>query len=74
MLISSFIYQDSPRGLAHTVLISEKFMDGEPFVMYLGDNLLCDGIADHADRFRSSGADASILLTEVSPSRAVRRG
>jgi glucose-1-phosphate thymidylyltransferase len=61
-----FIYQDSPRGLAHTVLISEKFMDGEPFVMYLGDNLLCDGISDHANRFRSSGADASILLTEVS--------
>jgi glucose-1-phosphate thymidylyltransferase len=60
-----FLYQDSPRGLAHTVLISEKFMDGEPFVMYLGDNLLCDGISDHAGSFISSGADASILLTEV---------
>ena len=61
-----FIYQDAPRGLAHTVLISEKFIGDEPFVMYLGDNLLCDGIADHVNRFRSSGADASILLTEVS--------
>ena len=62
----SFIYQDSPRGLAHTVLISEQFIDGDSFIMYLGDNLLCDGIVDHANGFRSSGADASILLTEVS--------
>jgi NDP-sugar pyrophosphorylase family protein len=31
----------------------------------LGDNLLCDGIIDHASSFKSSGADASILLTEV---------
>ncbi len=60
-----FIYQDAPRGLAHTVLISEKFIGDESFVMYLGDNLLCNGIVDHADMFRRSGADASILLTEV---------
>lgn len=60
-----FIYQDAPRGLAHTVLISERFIGDEPFVMYLGDNLLCNGIVDHADMFRGSGAEASILLTEV---------
>jgi glucose-1-phosphate thymidylyltransferase len=61
-----FIYQESPRGLAHAVLIAEEFIGDNPFVMYLGDNLLCDGIADHTNHFRSSGADASILLTEVS--------
>lgn len=61
-----FIYQDIPRGLAHTVLISEKFIGDEPFIMYLGDNLLCDGIVDHAGKFKNSGADASILLTKVS--------
>jgi glucose-1-phosphate thymidylyltransferase len=36
-----FIFQDEPRGLAHAVLISEDFIAGQPFVMYLGDNLLC---------------------------------
>jgi glucose-1-phosphate thymidylyltransferase len=60
-----FIYQDSPRGLAHTVMISESFIGDNPFVMYLGDNLLCNGIKDHAENFRRSGAEASILLTEV---------
>ncbi len=33
-----FIYQDAPRGLAHTVLISEDFIGDEAFIMYLGDN------------------------------------
>jgi glucose-1-phosphate thymidylyltransferase len=33
--------------------------------MYLGDNLLRDGIVELADRFRSSEPDALILLTRV---------
>ncbi len=40
----TYIEQDAPRGLAHAVLISESFIAGEPFVMYLGDNLLNKGI------------------------------
>lgn len=60
-----FINQDYPRGLAHTVMIAQDFIGDNPFVMYLGDNLLCNGIVDHVKNFRESGADASILLTEV---------
>ncbi len=60
-----FIFQDEPRGLAHAVQISQDFIAGEPFVMYLGDNLLCNGIVEHVNRFLEGGADASILLTEV---------
>src|SRR3982750_4250668 len=36
----TYIEQDAPRGLAPAVLISEPFIGDEPFVMYLGDNLL----------------------------------
>ena len=39
----TYIPQDAPRGLAHAVLISEPFIGDEPFVMYLGDNLLEQG-------------------------------
>ena len=39
----TYIEQPEPKGLAHAVLISEAFMNGEPFVMYLGDNLLKQG-------------------------------
>ena len=59
-----FIYQGVPKGLAHTILVAEKFLDDD-FVMYLGDNILRDGIVRHEERFRSLGSDASVLLTEV---------
>src|ERR671917_1343625 len=60
-----YIEQDEPRGLAHAVLTAEPFLAGSPFVMYLGDNLLRDGITDLVDTFRAGGHDALLLLTEV---------
>jgi glucose-1-phosphate thymidylyltransferase len=62
----TYIVQDEPLGLAHAVLTAEGFLDGAPFVMYLGDNLLQGGIDDLVARFRSSQPDAMILLTPVS--------
>ena len=60
-----YIEQAEPLGLAHAVLTAERFLDGSPFVMYLGDNLLRHGIVDLVDTFRSEQPDALILLTPV---------
>ncbi len=60
-----YIQQDAPRGLAHAVLISESFIDGEPFVMYLGDNLLNRGISRFVEEFERERPAAQILLTRV---------
>jgi glucose-1-phosphate thymidylyltransferase len=61
----TYIIQDEPLGLAHAVLTAEQFLDGAPFVMYLGDNLLQGGIDDLVAAFRSNQPDALILLTQV---------
>jgi glucose-1-phosphate thymidylyltransferase len=61
----TYIEQDAPRGLAHAVLISEAFMGGDPFVMYLGDNLLNRGITEFVDEFVREAPAAQILLTKV---------
>jgi len=61
----NFIHQGDPKGLAHAILVAEEFLDNEEFVMYLGDNILKDGIVKHAEKFRDLKPDSLILLTEV---------
>jgi glucose-1-phosphate thymidylyltransferase len=60
-----YIEQDAPRGLAHAVLTAEPFLGSSSFVMYLGDNLLRDGIVELVKDFRRERPDALILLTPV---------
>ena len=60
-----YIEQDAPLGLAHAVLTAEPFLGDSPFVMYLGDNLLRNGIVALVDTFRTEQPDALILLTPV---------
>ena len=61
----TYIVQDAPRGLAHAVLTAAEFLGDSPFVMYLGDNLLRDGLRGLVATFESEEPDALILLTPV---------
>jgi glucose-1-phosphate thymidylyltransferase len=61
----TYIEQAEPLGLAHAVKISEDFLRGEPFVMYLGDNILKSGITSLVKEFLQNKPNSLILLTEV---------
>jgi glucose-1-phosphate thymidylyltransferase len=61
----TYIEQDAPLGLAHAVKISEEFLRGESFVMYLGDNILKSGITSLVEEFQQKKPNSLILLTEV---------
>jgi glucose-1-phosphate thymidylyltransferase len=61
----TYVVQDEPAGLAHAVLTAEPFLGENPFVMYLGDNLLQGGISGLVEDFRSHAPEALILLTPV---------
>jgi glucose-1-phosphate thymidylyltransferase len=61
----TYIVQDEPAGLAHAVLTAEPFLGPDPFVMYLGDNLLQGGITDLVGAFERNDPEALILLTPV---------
>ena len=61
----TYLQQEAPLGLAHAVSIARDFMNGDRFVVYLGDNLIADGITGFVDSFRSGSAEAMILLARV---------
>ena len=70
----TYIPQDAPLGLAHCVLIARDFLADDDFVMYLGDNMLEQGLNEFVDEFESArrGADAptaQILLCHVDDPR-----
>lgn len=61
----TYIVQGNPLGLAHAVGCAEEFVDGDDFVMYLGDNILNDGITDLVDNFRDGDYAAGLALQHV---------
>ncbi|KKM22593.1 hypothetical protein LCGC14_1623730 [marine sediment metagenome] len=61
----TYIEQPDPLGLAHAVKISEDFLKNDDFVMFLGDNLIKDGISTLVKEFNKNKPNAQILLAEV---------
>jgi len=61
----TYIEQEEPLGLAHAVKISQRFIGDDTFVMYLGDNLIRDGITSLVKEFEKTRPNAQILLARV---------
>ena len=61
----SYISQPEPKGLANAVQLSHDFMDGDSFVMYLGDNLLKQGVGGFIDAFQRLKADCVVGVSPV---------
>ena len=61
----TYIPQAEPLGLAHAVIVARKFLNDDDFVMYLGDNVLLEGITGFVERFRRHSPNAQIFLARV---------
>ena len=66
----TYIRQEAPLGLAHCVLIAEEFLGDDCFVMYLGDNMLEQGLGEFVERFEKSREQTPSLMDDAGPSRA----
>jgi len=60
-----YVVQDAPLGLAHALKTALPFVGGDDVLMYLGDNLVKQGVADVVGDFQRHRPNCQILLTEV---------
>jgi len=66
----TYIEQDKPRGIAHAIRLCKEFVNGEKFLVFLGDNIIQKSIGNSMKNFKDSNYDATVLLCEVdNPSR-----
>ncbi|MEM2025030.1 MAG: glucose-1-phosphate thymidylyltransferase [Desulfurococcaceae archaeon] len=62
----SYVFQERRLGIAHAIhkAIEEGFIDKE-FVVYLGDNLISEGVKRYVKEFVESHSDVYMLLVKV---------
>jgi glucose-1-phosphate thymidylyltransferase len=61
----TYIPQETPGGLAQVVQLAEKFIAGDKFIFYLGDNMLVGGVKRFVDEFEKSGCNCYLTLSKV---------
>jgi len=61
----TFVEQPEPLGIAHAVTVAADFVRGAPFLLYLGDNVLLEGVARFVSEFERASPDAQIFLARV---------
>jgi glucose-1-phosphate thymidylyltransferase len=61
----SYIKQDFPKGIAHAISLCQDFINGEKFIVFLGDNIINKDISEYISNFQKSNVNASLLLCEV---------
>ncbi|GLX54021.1 glucose-1-phosphate thymidylyltransferase [Streptomyces sp. MB22_4] len=66
----TYLRQEAPLGLAHTVAVARDFLGDDDFVMYLGDNMLPEGIAAIAEEFATHRPAAHVVVYKVPDPRA----
>ena len=61
----TYIPQEKPGGLAQVVMLAEKFVNGDQFVFYLGDNMVVGGIKRYIEEFGKAKCNCWLTLSKV---------
>lgn len=57
--------EGGPLGLAHIVRNAEPHLKGEPFIFYLGDNVILESIAHLVEKFQKENLDVCLAFTHI---------
>lgn len=66
----SYIVQEEPKGLAHAAKVAQPFLQEEPFIMYLGDNIFQTGLKEAVKLYQVHQPSAMTFLYQVEDPRA----
>ncbi len=66
----TYVRQTEPKGLAHAVGFTKEFVDGDSFVLYLGDAIYSQDLKQFADAFRANmTGNLSLVKPVTDPER-----
>lgn len=61
----TYIPQETPGGLAQVVMLAEKFVGGDKFIFYLGDNMVVGGVKRFVEEYERSNFHCFLTLSKV---------
>ncbi len=61
----SYSYQERAGGIAEALGLAQNFVDGDKFVVMLGDNILEESIAPYVENFQAQDRGARVLMKEM---------
>lgn len=68
----TYVLQEKPKGLANIFQVCEEYLEGESFLLHLGDNIFVDGISKFVDYFKKEKPNG--LVTMVHHKENTRMG
>ena len=68
----TYSYQENAGGIAEALGLARRFVDGEPVLVMLADNVMERSIKPMVDAFRADPSGARILLTPVEETEHLR--
>jgi glucose-1-phosphate thymidylyltransferase len=68
----SYAYQAQAGGIAEALGLTENFVDGDKFLVMLGDNILEHSIEPFVDNFKAQEGGARVLLKEMEDPQHLR--
>ena len=61
----TFIPQNNPAGLANVVQVAESVIGKDPFIFYLGDNMVVGGVKKFIEEFETGRCNCFLTLSRV---------
>ena len=58
----TYVLQEEPKGLANIFEVCEDYLNGESFIMHLGDNIFVDGISSLVTHFEKEKPDGLVAM------------